>query len=277
MTTFNFCVLALSIFAALLHSSPAAASVSASEFQSLDCVIQPSKIIDVGVPVPGIIKGIYFDRSDVISQGDTLFQLDTRLEEVDVSLNEKLAQTVTAIELRKSILALGQKTKKRNDQLLGDSLIPAQEIDKLDNDIKIAGLRLELERQNKVIAEINYERAVASMDQKTVKSKIDGIVVERYKAIGERVHDSPVLRIAQLDPLYIEAVVPSTILNSIRHNMKALVTPSMPGSKRHTATVVVIDKIMDPASSTFGIRLELPNPNHDIPAGVLCQLELLET
>jgi len=38
----------------------------------------------------------------------------------------------------------------------------------------------------------------------------------------------------------------------------------------HIATVSVIDKVLDSASDTFGVRLMVPNPTHDMPAGVNC-------
>jgi membrane fusion protein, multidrug efflux system len=36
----------------------------------------------------------------------------------------------------------------------------------------------------------------------------------------------------------------------------------------------VVDKLIDAASGTFGVRLQLPNPNHKIPAGIKCSVEL---
>ena len=32
----------------------------------------------------------------------------------------------------------------------------------------------------------------------------------------------------------------------------------------------MVDAIIDAASGTFGMQLELPNPGHRIPAGVTC-------
>jgi hypothetical protein len=36
------------------------------------------------------------------------------------------------------------------------------------------------------------------------------------------------------------------------------------------ATVKVIDRLLDAASGTFGVRLELANRQHRIPAGIRC-------
>jgi multidrug efflux pump subunit AcrA (membrane-fusion protein) len=38
----------------------------------------------------------------------------------------------------------------------------------------------------------------------------------------------------------------------------------------HRAQVTVINPIVDSASGTFRVRLELPNPQYRIPAGVTC-------
>jgi hypothetical protein len=40
------------------------------------------------------------------------------------------------------------------------------------------------------------------------------------------------------------------------------------------ATVRVVDRVLDAASGTFGVRLEVPNPNLAIPAGIRCRVDL---
>jgi multidrug efflux pump subunit AcrA (membrane-fusion protein) len=41
-----------------------------------------------------------------------------------------------------------------------------------------------------------------------------------------------------------------------------------------TARVTVVDQVVDAASATFRIRLELPNADHTIVAGVRCRVRL---
>ena len=45
-----------------------------------------------------------------------------------------------------------------------------------------------------------------------------------------------------------------------------------PINSSHEAKITIIDPIIDSASGTFRMRLELPNKNYVIPAGVSCQL-----
>ncbi len=43
-----------------------------------------------------------------------------------------------------------------------------------------------------------------------------------------------------------------------------------PVAGTHPARVTVVDRVVDAASGTLGVRLELPNPDHGLPAGTKC-------
>jgi hypothetical protein len=49
----------------------------------------------------------------------------------------------------------------------------------------------------------------------------------------------------------------------------AEVAPEEPVGGRHRATVKVVDPVIDAASGTFGLRLELPNTEHALPADAI--------
>jgi hypothetical protein len=36
--------------------------------------------------------------------------------------------------------------------------------------------------------------------------------------------------------------------------------------------VTVVDQVLDAASGTFGVRLALPNPERQLPAGIRCKV-----
>ncbi len=42
----------------------------------------------------------------------------------------------------------------------------------------------------------------------------------------------------------------------------------------YPAKVVIVDQVIDAASGTFGVRVELPNPKLELPAGLKCQFFL---
>ena len=45
---------------------------------------------------------------------------------------------------------------------------------------------------------------------------------------------------------------------------------------RAQARVTVVDKVANAASSTFGVRLEIPNPGNRVPGGLTCKVRIGE-
>lgn len=118
---------------------------------------------------------------------------------------------------------------------------------------------------------LEMQRAAALLTQRTIVSPIDGYVIKRIMAPGENVFEqAKIMKIAQIDPLSVEVYLPIAVFPMIKQGMTAEVRPSQPAGTVHTASVSVIDKVLDAASDTFGVRLVLANPKHEMPAGVNC-------
>jgi len=50
--------------------------------------------------------------------------------------------------------------------------------------------------------------------------------------------------------------------------------PELPNAKPRLAKVVLVDPLIDGPSNTFRARLQLPNANYEVPAGLRCKVEL---
>jgi multidrug efflux pump subunit AcrA (membrane-fusion protein) len=78
-------------------------------------------------------------------------------------------------------------------------------------------------------------------------------------------------RIARVDPLRVEIIIPAALFGTVTNGMLAVVTPDIPDAKSLRARVILVDKMIDPASNTFRVRAELPNANRAIPPGLRCR------
>ena len=81
-------------------------------------------------------------------------------------------------------------------------------------------------------------------------------------------------RIAVVDPLRVEVVLPASLYPVVRKGVSMRITPDFPGAQPHIATVAVVDRLIEGASNTFRARLSLPNPGNALPAGLRCRAEL---
>jgi hypothetical protein len=55
-----------------------------------------------------------------------------------------------------------------------------------------------------------------------------------------------------------------------------MVIPEMPVGGNHEAVVKIVDPILDAASGTFRVRLELPNEDFSLTSGLRCQVRFLD-
>jgi hypothetical protein len=78
------------------------------------------------------------------------------------------------------------------------------------------------------------------------------------------------LKLAEIDTLYVEVLLPAAAYGKVKVGMEVEIIPEIPAGSRHGASVKVIDRLLDAASGTFGVRLELANRQHRIPAGIRC-------
>jgi len=71
-----------------------------------------------------------------------------------------------------------------------------------------------------------------------------------------------IMKLAQIDPLLVEVHLPIAVFPVIKEGMNVGRDGAYCDGIGH--------KVLDTASDTFGVRLMVPNPTHDMPAGVNC-------
>jgi multidrug efflux pump subunit AcrA (membrane-fusion protein) len=91
---------------------------------------------------------------------------------------------------------------------------------------------------------------------------------------GEFVDQKPILRLAAIDPLRVDVLVPAVAFGQVEVGMKGSVLPELLQKREHIATVKTVDRVIDAATNTFRVRLELPNPGGALPAGLRCKVDL---
>jgi len=209
----------------------------------LECLLEPHMTVKIGTPVPGAIGEVLVKRGEVVRKGQIIASLDMRAQ-------------VAAVELARARVEYTQRRMERNEDLYRNELVSVQQKDEMETDGELARLEL-LERQTQV-------------EIRKIRSPVNGVVVERLKGPGEYVQETEILELAQIDPLNVEVVVPVRYFGQIKPGMKAMVEPEAPLQDTYEAEVKIVDKVVDAASGTFGVRLEIPNKDLAIPAGLRC-------
>ena len=115
-------------------------------------------------------------------------------------------------------------------------------------------------RLNRQMAELETNRSKALLEERTIRSPIDGIIVQRSLGPGEYVRpEANIVTVASVDPLSVEAYLPVRYYGKIKVGDIAVVHPDEPIGGDHNAAVSIVDQVFDAASGTFGVRLNPPN------------------
>lgn len=210
---------------------------------SYECLMEPAVEISLSSPVAGVIESISVGRGDRVEEDQELVRLEATAEHA-------------AVELARAKLEFGQRKVARTKELFEEDFTSEYSVDEAVTEARLATVEL--------------KQAQAILDQKTIHSPISGLVVDKVADVGEFVDDDEILTLVQLDPLHVEVVVPVDHLDSIRNGMQAMVYPQQPVGGEYQAEVVTVDPVIDAASGTFGVRLELSNPGSELPAGLRC-------
>ena len=123
-----------------------------------------------------------------------------------------------------------------------------------------------------LISKLQLRQAREELRLRKIISPIDGVVVERDKDPGEFVERESLLTVVSLNPLHVEVVVPASKFGAIKEGMTGTVTLRGALKESHEAKVSLVDQVIDAASDTIRVRLELPNPSEKIPAGLKCSV-----
>ena len=243
---------------------------------SLGCLIVPSSVIELGSPSVGIIQKVLVDRGDAVKAGQVLATLQGDVEKANVHL--ATARAAAEADLKAALHAheFAQRKLERTQDLFRKEFVSAQAVDQALAEAQAAQGRKAQAQEQSEQARRELAVAAAQLATRTLRSPVDGVVVDLYRRTGERVEERPILKIVTLDPLYVEVVLPATLYGRIRPGLPVVVRPTLEGLPALTGTVSVADRVIDPASNTFRARVVLPNTNSAIPAGLRCQADFPE-
>ena len=213
--------------------------------EGFEALLEPSERVELASQVPGVLETVIVERGDRVLEGQVVARLTSGLQRL-------------AVEMARARLAYARRRAERNEELYLKQLISSHERDEQETEVRLA--------------EIELADVEERLSMRTIHSPITGVVVDRIHTAGEYVGTDVILSLARIDPLHVEVIVPVAHYGSIERGQVGLVSPEEPIGGEHKATVILVDEVVDAASGTFGVRLELANADHRIVAGLRCQV-----
>ena len=241
--------------------------------ESLGCLIQPSQEAEIGSQVIGVLERVLVERGDFVKKGQPIAQLNASVERAQLASAKLRADANADLKGAASNHEFAQKKKVRTEDLVKKNFVSKQASEQATTEAQVAEMRWRQAREQQHLAQQEFALSQVQMAQRTIRSPLTGVISERYLSEGERVEEKPVMRVATIDPLRVEVIVPASYFSKIKQGMSAMVKPELIDAEARSAKVIVVDRVIDAASNSFRVRLELPNPNYQLPPGLRCKVD----
>ena len=218
-------------------------------FIEIQGVVQADKNIEIRPEMGGTVTTIYVKEGQKVSAGQTLIQLD------DSSIKNNIAELTTQLNLAKT-------TFDRQERLWNQKI--GSEMQYLQAKAQKEGL----------------QRSIATLATQAKKMKViapfSGIVDEISPRIGELTSpQTAVVRLINLDKVYVEADVTETYLPVIKVGSEAVLNfPSI--SKEITAAISQIGNYINPDNRSFKTRINIANSDQTIKPNLMVDLKILD-
>lgn len=212
-------------------------------------VVQADKNIEITPEMGGTIKAIYVKEGQNVSAGQLLAQLD------DAILRNNIAELKTQ-------LTLATTTFERQQRLWDQ---------KIGSEMQYLQAKAQKEGLESSLASVMSQAAKMS-----ITAPFSGVIDEIFPKVGELTGtQSPVVRLINLDKVYVEAEVTESYLPVIKHGAEVIVHfPTL--DKELVSTVAQVSNFINPENRSFKIRINIPNKNKDIKPNLLAELKILD-
>jgi len=274
--------------------------------------VEPLAKVEIKSKASGLVKKIFVDYGDQITEGQVMVELDkeqlrARVKEAEANIEAAQAtvQSAQAIYERNIIDAQGpdipflKSTLERNRKLAAEGLIPDSSLDEAKKAYEV-GLNKQLSaRRNVAVSKADIARAraqvsqaQASLDQakedlqnSTIVSPINGIVLSRDVEVGDAVSSILVLgsqatllfTVGNMSTVYVLGKVDQADTGKVYLGQTARIRVESFPKKIYTGKVTKISPmgVEKDNVTTFEVRVSIQNPTGELKANMSANAELI--
>jgi RND family efflux transporter MFP subunit len=257
------------MWAALLLSWPVSglAASAAGLDTSIRTFTKPSADVTLSFVQPGRSVEVLFKEGAMVKAGQILVRLDDAIERAQLAQIQAQSEDTTQIQASEASWQQKKVDLEKLEKAAERKAATELEVEHARLDAKIAELSLALAKFEHKQAGLKLAEAQIRVEMARLKSPVDGRVEEVFIEAGESVNAlDKVIRLVKIDPLWIDASIPTVAAANLKPGSTITVEFPTPNPTVTTGLITFIAAVGDAASGTIKARVEVANPSGR-PAG----------
>lgn len=239
--------------------------------------LTPLSRVAVKPKLPGAIERMMVDIGDAVTMGQTIATIDRR--EIDAQADAAVASVAVgkaALETAEASLANALLERDRATNLFDKGALPRQRLDGAQTAHRSAVAQRDLAAANLAQAEAALRRAREVQKNATITSPVTGYVVERNYDAGAIPGDLPVVIVADMRQMKLEAGVSELEAGRLRVGLKAHVSVQAKPGQAFEGQLAAIAPEVDERNRHFKIDVRVPNANRALLSGMYATARIVE-
>lgn len=245
--------------------------------------LEPVRTVQVGSQVSGVVRAVYADFNSIVRKGEVIAELDPSLLQVQVEVQQaNIARQQGDIAQQEVQLENDRANLARARVLFENGLVSPQQLETADLQVKTRQANIDAARKQLVQVEANLHQAELNVSYCTIRSPVDGVVVDRKVDIGQTVQASMTtpqfFTIAtDLTTLTLAALVDESDIGSIRRGMPVSFTVDAYGQQPFSGTVEAVRLNAQTASNvvTYPVWITVKNPDLTLRPSMTANLRIV--
>jgi RND family efflux transporter MFP subunit len=230
-------------------------------------ITNPSSDITLSYVQPGRIAKVHFTEGAWVKVGQVLVQQDDAVEQIQLAQLKAASDDTTQIQASDASLAQKKVDLQKLEKAAAQNAATELEVEHAKLSVKMAELSLKLARFEHEQAQRKYDEVKMQVEKMRLASPIDGRIEKIHVEAGESINAlTDVVRVVQIDPLWIDVPVPLIQAMDLSAGKMAKVLFPNPNRASVEGSIVYIAAVADAASGTLLVRIEVPNKSNR-PAG----------
>jgi RND family efflux transporter MFP subunit len=239
--------------------------------------LTPRSRVAVKPKLPGTLEQVLVDIGDAVTMGQTIATIDRR--EIDAQLDASVAAVAVAkasLDNTEAALANAVLEHDRAKNLFEKGALPRQRLEGADTAHRAAVAQRDLATANLAQANAALRRAREVQRNVTVTSPVTGFVVERNYDAGAIPGDLPIVVVADLRQMKLEAGVSELDAGRLRVGMQAQVEVQAKPGERFLGQLAAIAPEVDERNRHFKIDVRVPNESRALLSGMYATARIIE-
>ncbi|MCY2983754.1 MAG: efflux RND transporter periplasmic adaptor subunit [Planctomycetota bacterium] len=245
----------------------------ASEVEMLPGIAHPLQVAEISAAADGPLWKLFVAEGDPVSADTVLALIDNRVALASVIAAQSSADRQAMLEAAKAKVSLAEQFLNRIQQAASKKAASGLEVDEASSRLSEAKAALHegLESQRDAFARLKIEQA--RLETYEIRTPFDGTVIKIYPHLGETVsRGAPIVKIADINRLRSDLHIPLSLVASRRVGQSLELRADLPGHPLLNAKILFIAPLIDAATQTIRVVVEIENSNKQLPAGFAVRL-----